>query len=67
MELFQWSDEKALSPAVKERVEEELADVAIYCLSLANAAEIDMASAIHRKVGRNAQKYPVEKFLGRYK
>lgn len=67
MELFQWSEEADLGPEVKARVEEELADVVIYCLSMANAAGIDLAGAIRQKVKRNAQKYPVERFRGRYK
>jgi len=67
MELFQWTDQKVSDDVPTERVREELADVVIYCLSMANATRIDLATAIKDKVTANAQKYPVEKFKGRYK
>ena len=41
-------------------VKEELADVLIYCLSMANQLDIDVADAIEDKMKKNAQKYPVK-------
>lgn len=41
-----------------EHVKEELADVLIYCLSMANRLDIDIASAIEQKLVKNARKYP---------
>ena len=67
MELFQWTDGNDTADIPMQRVQEELADVVIYCLSLANATGIDLASAIKNKVKANANKYPVERFKGRYK
>lgn len=67
MELFQWENEVELGPELLARVEEELADVFIYCLSLANAAGIDLSRAVRQKVLLNAKKYPVERFLGKYR
>ncbi|WP_066638553.1 nucleotide pyrophosphohydrolase [Desulfolucanica intricata] len=67
MELFQWSGEEDLDGIQANRVREELADVVIYCLSMANATGIDLAAAVREKVKANAEKYPVEKFKGKYK
>ena len=69
MEIFQWSDEEELAALVKdaniaEKVELELADVIIYCLSLANVVGLDVAQAVARKMKRNEGKYPVEEFKG---
>lgn len=46
-------------------LQDELADIVIYCLQFANQANIDLASAIAAKMERNGQKYPVEKAKGR--
>ncbi|MGB9802771.1 nucleotide pyrophosphohydrolase [Desulfofundulus sp.] len=67
MELFQWSDERELTPELLLRVEEELADVLIYCLAMANAAGIDLARAVKRKMEANARKYPADTYRGRYR
>lgn len=67
LEHFQWKD-KAQSErhAVenKQAVAEEIADVAIYLLELADNLGIDLEKAIHEKLDKNAQKYPVEKARG---
>ncbi len=71
MEIYQWgpegeSLELSQRPEIKAKVEEELADVFIYCLTLANRTGIDISEAVGRKLERNAAKYPVERFRGRY-
>jgi NTP pyrophosphatase (non-canonical NTP hydrolase) len=45
----------------RERVSEELADVAIYLIELADITGIDLAQAIEAKLEKNAKKYPVER------
>jgi NTP pyrophosphatase (non-canonical NTP hydrolase) len=45
-------------------VKEELADVLIYCLSLANAIDVDIATIIGNKIRMNADKYPAVKAMG---
>lgn len=65
MEPFQWLDAAqgaALmdDPAKRRAVEEELADVFIYALQFASRAEIDLASAVARKLAKNALKYPAD-------
>lgn len=43
-------------------VEEELADIAIFLLSFAEVAGIDLAEAIQAKLEKNALRYPVERY-----
>jgi len=64
LEIFQWltiqqSCQVASSPDTLQHVREELADVLIYCLSLANALDIDVSSAIKAKMRHNETRYPV--------
>lgn len=66
MEIFQWSNGGMDNKNI-EKVQEELADVLIYCLYMAHTTGIDLAVAIKNKVAANALKYPVEKYKGRYK
>jgi dCTP diphosphatase len=72
MEHFQWisGEESRLSagdPQSRQQIADEMADVFCYLLSLANTTEIDLASAVFDKVRRNGQKYPVEKFRGKFR
>lgn len=67
LEIFQWmSGEEATRYAAqnKERVSDEIADVAIYLIELADLVGIDLAAAIDAKLVKNALKYPVEKARG---
>lgn len=67
LEHFQWKD-KAQSERHaaenKQAVAEEIADVAIYLLELADNLGIDLEKAINEKLDKNARKYPVEKARG---
>jgi len=65
MEHFQWLDDGAAvsyldDAAARQEVSDELADVLIYCLSLANAADIDLSDAIRSKLSHNALRWPVD-------
>jgi dCTP diphosphatase len=67
LELFQWKtgDEARVYAAEhKERVSEEIADVAIYLFELADITAIDLRKAIEAKLEKNAQKYPIDKARG---
>lgn len=70
MEHFQWKKDgevaEYLNTDRKEKVEEEIADIASYLLLLANDLEIDLNRAILQKIEKNKQKYPIEKSRGRY-
>ena len=61
MEHFQWltSEEVVAGKGYDLReVQDELADVACYVLSLAGALKIDLAAAIEGKMVKNRLKYP---------
>ena len=64
LESFQWSAEDLEVPEKRDHMSEELADVAIYCIYLADTIGIDLTDAIMAKINSNAQKYPVEKSFG---
>jgi len=70
MEIFQWltpeeSQETAHDPSTLRHVREELADVLIYCIALANALDVDLSESVRDKMAANATKYPVERVRGR--
>lgn len=68
-ELFLWKrpgeSEAALSEApFRQRLAEELADVQIFLLYLAHAADLDLPEAVRAKLAINARKYPVDRARG---
>lgn len=70
MEHFQWINENELDEIVKERsveLQDELADILIYCLSFANVVGIDISHAVTEKIQKNESKYPTEEVKGNYK
>ena len=72
MEHFQWlsSDASRDVQSSKEEmaaIREELADILCYLLSFANALEIDVSEALRDKLRKNAEKYPADKFRGRFR
>ena len=71
MEHFQWisiedSRDLANQPEKLAEVSDELADVIGYALAMANELGIDVSIAIRQKMVKNALKYPVEQYRGRY-
>ena len=71
MEHFQWLTTEASRRVVDEpeklaAISEEIADVVGYSIALANELGIDLASAIRAKMVKNAEKYPADKFRGRF-
>jgi dCTP diphosphatase len=67
LEPFQWltpEQSLALPAAKRESVRQEMADVLIYLVSLANLLEVDLLQAAADKLAINARKYPVEKARG---
>jgi NTP pyrophosphatase (non-canonical NTP hydrolase) len=63
LEHFQWLTEEGsrnLPEAKKADVAEELADVFIYLLRIADKLDVDLIKAGRAKLLLNAQKYPVE-------
>jgi NTP pyrophosphatase (non-canonical NTP hydrolase) len=69
-EIFQWMtpEESRLAhrdAGSKERIGEEVADVLLYLLQVADHSEIDVAQAVRSKLVRNALKYPPKRSLAR--
>jgi NTP pyrophosphatase (non-canonical NTP hydrolase) len=67
LEHFLWKSptevEQRLA-ARKEDIADELADVAVYLIELADKVGVDLPTAIRHKMAKNALKYPVEKAKG---
>jgi len=62
LEHFQWGKKYN-----SEGVAEELADVLIYCIYMADAMDFDIEEIISDKIKKNAVKYPVLKSKGNAK
>ena len=71
MEVFQWlTVSESIGSLKKEetidKIREELSDVMVYCISLANTSGIDITESILEKMRKNDLKYPAEKYKGRF-
>lgn len=67
LEPFQWltAEESArLTPEQLAAVQEEMADVLLYLVRLADKLDVDLIAAARDKILRNALKYPVERSKG---
>lgn len=60
LELFQWKESKDVTSKSLKRIKEELADVFIYSIMLADNLQLDVEKIIEDKLEKNARKYPVE-------
>jgi NTP pyrophosphatase (non-canonical NTP hydrolase) len=72
MEHFLWVENEesrsvARDPARLAEVADELADVAGFLFCLCNTLGVDLSDAVAAKMTKNAQKYPAERFKGRYR
>ncbi|KAG8433450.1 hypothetical protein GDO86_017650 [Hymenochirus boettgeri] len=68
-ELFQWKGEVAeglpgWTPSQRESLSQELSDVLIYLLELAEKCHVDLPQAVLTKMQLNAKKYPVGRVQG---
>ena len=67
VEHFQWVDGNTshlLEDRVRPSVEEEIADIFIYLVRIADKLDIDLYAAADRKIAINACKYPADKVRG---
>jgi dCTP diphosphatase len=67
LEHFQWiTDESSRSLAAAERaaVSEEMADVFLYLIRLADKINVNLLEAAEHKIEANAQRYPADKARG---
>ena len=61
LEEFLWDNDNFNLQNVKE----ELADVIIYCIHMANTLDVNIEDIINMKMDKNEMKYPVEKAKGK--
>ena len=61
LELFLWKGNEEVN---KEKLKEELADVFMYALLLAEKHELNIEEIIDQKIEINNRKYPVDKSKG---
>jgi NTP pyrophosphatase (non-canonical NTP hydrolase) len=67
VEHFQWLTEEqsqTLPPDKLAEVKQEVADIQIYLIRLADKLGIDMEQAVNAKIELNEKKYPAEKVRG---
>lgn len=67
MEIFMWETSEASVRTLDQKrdaVEQEVADIASFLLSLCTFYNIDLVKAMARKSQLNALKYPIEKSKG---
>lgn len=66
VEIFQWKEgQQALTPGEIEELKQEIGDVLIYLLELAEKYDIDLIQAAKDKMALNELKYPAEKVKGK--
>ena len=64
LENFLWSGNDLTANDKQDKIKEELADVLIYCINIADKANFDIPEIIADKLKKNDEKYPVEKAKG---
>jgi NTP pyrophosphatase (non-canonical NTP hydrolase) len=67
VEHFQWLTEEqsaGLSQRKIDEISEELADILIYLVRIADKLDVDLFTAVLKKIEKNSKKYPVEQAKG---
>ncbi len=69
-EIFQWQTPEDSRHAhgdatVKQRISEEVADVLLYLLQVADHCQVDVSQAVRDKLVKNAVKYPAKRAIPR--
>ncbi|XP_060581858.1 dCTP pyrophosphatase 1-like [Ruditapes philippinarum] len=69
-EIFQWKGEVKeglpdFTDAEKEHVGQEMGDVLLYLIRLAEKCHIDLPSSVLKKIEQNGLKYPADKVYGK--
>jgi NTP pyrophosphatase (non-canonical NTP hydrolase) len=70
MEVFQWANIEESHKILKnkkklEDIKDELADIAMFVMEFCNMFDIDLSSAVLKKLKKNAKKYPVHLVKGK--
>ena len=67
LEVFMWLNEKQVElletkyPHLYQNAREEISDVLIYLIRIADVLNIDLLQAVQEKIQKNKNKYPVDK------
>ncbi|MNW54685.1 hypothetical protein D3C74_322980 [compost metagenome] len=64
LELFQWKNSQQAIEQNYSDMQDEIADILIYTLTLVHDLNIDVKDAILQKINKNAEKYPVSSSKG---
>lgn len=64
LENFQWKNSEEALLENMENIKDELADIIIYSMLLANDLELDVEDIVARKLEKNRKKYPIDKAYG---
>lgn len=67
VEHFQWLTEeqsRQIIDSKRSEIEDEIADIYIYLIRLADKLGIDLSLATKNKIKKNQQKYPADKVKG---
>ncbi|MBK8187451.1 MAG: nucleotide pyrophosphohydrolase [Cellvibrio sp.] len=68
LECFQWLTEEQSSKLSEKQllaVADEIADIQLYLIRLADKLELDIFAECNRKIAVNAEKYPIDKSKGK--
>ncbi len=65
LEVYQWSGADLFVDKKQDKVKEELADVLIYCMLMADACGLDISEIVLKKLETNNEKYPIEQAFGK--
>jgi len=65
LEIFQWLTEKESREIINDEkemslIKEEIADIAIYLVRIADKLDVDIEKAVFKKIAANEKKYPIE-------
>ena len=65
LEIFQWSNQDSASEirenhGTVEAIEDELAYIIIYCMSMAIQLDIDLLDAVENKLDKNQERFDME-------
>ena len=70
LEHFQWlteAESHRLPPAKLDEVRDEMADVLVYLVRLADKLDVDLLDAAAKKIAKNTLKYPAAQVRGSMK
>jgi len=70
LEIFQWKTDDEAKELVndsvqRENIADELSDILLYSILMANDLNIDIIKAADKKIDKNAKKYPANKVKGK--